>query len=414
MRKAIVYIFAVTLVLAGGLSFGQTKSNPRQPLQIDSNFFNTLVRAPRFMRQNRLSAATNSATRDMSGAQPPRVRSVQTFSSSFAFQGQTFPYTMVGRPPQAGNTTRIATSYIPMSLIFDEFVDANGNSIFLDANAITDEMLHSPNFERAQYTVGNTQFGDAVQRAEFFNVMRRSNSGDDDELDGGSWHTILQRPRILTPVVIEVPVGSSVVFQIPGGGFLALIDINFLASQLNTLLQTEGVRVDELPIFTTRNALYGDFFFGFPLSCCIAGFHTAIEVGQSGNTTFVQTFAFASSLDADIANGGFGDPTFFADVQALSHEISEWMNDPFTNNIVPDWQFPGLGAGSCSNLLETGDPVENLPSPGFPVILHGFTYHPQTEALLQWFSRENPSSAIGGAYSYPGNNLTSPSQACPK
>ena len=255
MRKLIAYFFAVTLALAGSLSFSQTKSNTRQPLQIDSNFFNTLVRAPQFMRQNRLSAATNSATRDMT-AQTPRIRSVPTFSSSFTFQGQTFPYTMVGRAPQAGNTTRIATSYIPMSLIFDEFVDADGNSIFMDANAITDQMLHSPNFERAQYTVGNTQFGDAVQRAEFFSVMKRPNGGDDDDFDGGSWHTILERPRILTPVVIEVPVGSSVVFQIPGGGFLALIDINFLASQLNTLLQTEGVKVDELPIFTTRNAVY--------------------------------------------------------------------------------------------------------------------------------------------------------------
>jgi hypothetical protein len=413
VRKLIAYFFAVTLALAGSLSFSQTKSNTRQPLQIDSNFFNTLVRAPQFMRQNRLSAATNSAIRDMT-AQTPRIRSVPTFSSSFTFQGQTFPYTMVGRAPQAGNTTRIATSYIPMSLIFDEFVDADGNSIFMDANAITDQMLHSPNFERAQYTVGNTQFGDAVQRAEFFSVMKRPNGGDDDDFDGGSWHTILERPRILTPVVIEVPVGSSLVFQIPGGGFLALIDINFLASQLNTLLQTEGVKVDELPIFTTRNAVYGDFFFGFPLSCCIAGFHTAIEVGQKGNTTSVQTLAFTSSLDVDVAVGAFGDPNFFTDVQALSHEIAEWMNDPFANNIVPAWQFPGLSGGSCSNLLETGDPVENLPNPGFPVVLHGFTYHPQTEALLQWFSRESPSSAIGGVYTYPGNNLTSPSLPCDK
>lgn len=412
MRKLIAYFFAVTLALAGSFSFGQNKSNTRQPLQIDSNFFNTLVRAPRFMRQNRLSAATNSATKNMSSAQAQHIRSVQSFSSSFAFQGQVFPYTMVGRPPQAGNTTRVATSYIPMSLEFDEFVDANGNSVFLDANAITDEMLHSPNFEKSQYTVGNTQFGDAVQRAEFFNVMKRSGGDDDDS--GGSWHTLLERPRILTPVVIEVPVGSSVVFQIPDGSFLALIDINFLASQLNTLLQTEGVKVDELPMFVTRNAVYGDFFLGFPLSCCIAGFHTAIEVGQSGNSTSVQTFVFASSLDVNVADGAFGDPTFFTDVQALSHEILEWMNDPFTNNIVPDWQFPRLDPGSCSNLLETGDPVENLPDPGFPVVLHGFTYHPQTEALLQWFSRESPSSAIGGVYTYPGNNLTSPSQPCGK
>jgi hypothetical protein len=35
------------------------------------------------------------------------------------------------------------------------------------------------------------------------------------------------------------------------------------------------------------------------------------------------------------------------------------------------------------------------------------TYHPQNEAMLQWFEFEAPSSAISGAYSYPNiNTLT--------
>jgi hypothetical protein len=33
--------------------------------------------------------------------------------------------------------------------------------------------------------------------------------------------------------------------------------------------------------------------------------------------------------------------------------------------------------------------------------MNGRTYHPQNEALLQWFEFESPSSAIHGAYSYP-------------
>jgi hypothetical protein len=48
-----------------------------------------------------------------------------------------------------------------------------------------------------------------------------------------------------------------------------------------------------------------------------------------------------------------------------------------------------------------------------PVTLSGFAYHPQTEALLQWFSREKPSSAIHGAYSYPDiSALRGPSKPC--
>jgi len=52
-------------------------------------------------------------------------------------------------------------------------------------------------------------------------------------------------------------------------------------------------------------------------------------------------------------------PPGMADVLPLSHEISEWINDPFINNFVPPWQFPGI-PGSCQGNLETGDPLEVL------------------------------------------------------
>jgi len=51
---------------------------------------------------------------------------------------------------------------------------------------------------------------------------------------------------------------------------------------------------------------------------------------------------------------------------SAEHEISEWMNDPFIHNFVPPWQFPGV-PGSCQGNLETGDPVEVLANPDFPV-----------------------------------------------
>ena len=38
----------------------------------------------------------------------------------------------------------------------------------------------------------------------------------------------------------------------------------------------------------------------------------------------------------------------------------------------------------------------------FPITMpNNFTYHPQNEALLQWFEFQSPSTAINGAYSYP-------------
>jgi hypothetical protein len=40
--------------------------------------------------------------------------------------------------------------------------------------------------------------------------------------------------------------------------------------------------------------------------------------------------------------------------------------------------------------------------------MNGRTYHPQNVALLEWFEFESPSTALGGAYSYPNQNtLTS-------
>ncbi|MGH9684319.1 MAG: hypothetical protein ACRD4S_12010 [Candidatus Acidiferrales bacterium] len=408
MRKLSVGLSLFALGLFSTSAFGQARksANTRAPISVDSSYFQALGVTPKVTGHNRMSAEGNAATKQ----QPDRIVSLPNFTSSFTFDGQVFPFTMLGRSPRSHQTVNIPTTYVPMSFFFDEFVDANGNNIVIDANAITSEIKDSPNFENAEYSSGFTQFGDAVQRAEFFNLINKDNDNDGDD----SYHVLLDRPRTLTPVTIEVPVGSSIVFQLPDGSLGTLIDINFLSSQLNTLLQTEGVTVDSLPIFITRNAVYGDFLAGVPQDCCIGGFHTAFETNQVKNKIFVQVFDFATSLDPDVADFVFGDPTIFSDVEALSHEISETMNDPFVNNVTPNYQIPGAPTGVCQAILETGDVIEDLQPAFFPVLLHGFTYHPQTEGLLQWFEGQKPSSAIDGAYSYPDpTKLTSPFTPCP-
>jgi len=56
--------------------------------------------------------------------------------------------------------------------------------------------------------------------------------------------------------------------------------------------------------------------------------------------------------------------------------------------------------------LETGDVIEGLANSTFPMTMpNGFTYHPQNEALLQWFAGVTSSSALGGAFSYPNTSL---------
>jgi hypothetical protein len=94
----------------------------------------------------------------------------------------------------------------------------------------------------------------------------------------------------------------------------------------------------------------------------------------------------------------------FEDVTALSHELAETFNDPFVNNYTPWWLAPN---GLCQNNLETGDVIEGLPGATKTIYLGGTAYHVQNEALLQWFAGVAPSTAIGGAYSYPDPVLTS-------
>ena len=385
MTKSTALLLFAAAPLSCGFAWAQ-KTPLKTPQVVGPGFLESQKATARFARTNKMTDDGKAAIKQQ------RLRSVPNWSGSFTFQGTQFPYTMVGGDPRKGDTTDVDTALISISFFFDEFADLNGNNLVIDAAPVIPLVLDSPNYENAGYGTGFTQFGDAVQRAEFFNVMQ-------DE-----WHTLINRPRMLTPVQIEVPPGVSRVFR-SGTTFFAAIDFGFFISQLNTIVQLEPMNVNELTIALTRNAV---FFQNPDLStCCIIGFHTAFETAVQGNTHFVQTFATASWLDP-----GFFSNTDIVDVLPLSHEIAEWLNDPFVNNLTPPWQFPD-GSGVCQNNLETGDPVEVLAHPAFPITVDGFHYHPQTEALLQWFTRQSPSSAFQQAYSYPDTHaLPKPSKAC--
>jgi len=394
MNRVLLFV-SLSLVLSlplihSGVTHAQIGRQPRAPQVVSPGYLEGQGAKVGYAAMNKMTSSGKAAM------QQQRIVSVRNFTSAFTYQDAVFPYTMVGNNPAQGGVTLFNTQLIPISFFFDEFVDQNGNNIVINVDPITPTFLNSPNFEPAPYTTGFTQLGDAIQKAEFFHVARPG------------WASILLRPQMLTPVQVEVPFGSSIVLQSSAtGAIFALIDFNFMLSQLNTIIQLEPLNVNALAIALTHNALFYD---GTPNNCCTLGFHTAFETGSGqGNFVPVQTFAFATWADEGIFVNNQ-----IADVISISHEIAEWMNDPFINNIVPEWADPS-GSGECSNLLEVGDPVENLPNPAFPVTIDGFTYHPQTVALLPWFSRPATNTmSIGGAFSYPNTTtLTSASQPCP-
>lgn len=356
------------------------------PIDAAGGFLQNQGAQPKFEAASKLSSDVRSAIRE------GRVSSVPFFSGSFSAQGQTFPYTIVGGKPQAGGTTQVPVQIVPISMFFEEFVDASGAPIVLDPAPVMNRVESSPNFHTATYATGSTQFADAVQRAQFHNAA------------AADWHTMLGDPQALKPLRITVPRGLAKVYRNPGTGVTyAIVDTDFFLSQLNTIIQLEELEPGALAIALTSNVFLA------PQSdikkCCVLGFHTSFDMGQLAQLKYVQTFIWATWVDQGI----FGQN--LADVTPMSHEISEWANNPFGSNLVPSWQVPN--SNICQSNLETGDPLATMPNAGYPVEIEGFTYHPQSEVMMQWFQRNSTSDAFEGAFSFPDQTLvTSPSQAC--
>jgi hypothetical protein len=358
----------------------------------------------------------------------PSLTPIATFDGSFVAQGGPdagglFPFTMIGGSPEAGGTTTIPA---PISEVSLTLLNADGSVLatvpFDPFDSLT---LTSPNFATANYRSGHgIQFADAVQRAEFFNTM------------GSDWHTVLQptvvnRVNITIPRFIQVQVSPGHIITArsyfvgtaaDGKTFVLLLNLVFdffFGNEVNNEINLGNFNTSALNMTVFPNT----FLFSLnankpdtPGSCCVLGFHTFFfDPSSSPITRWVTQYA------SWISPGIFVNPGTL-DVTALSHETSEAFNDPFVDNATPSWQFPGVTAPTnskasrvCQNNLETGDPVEVLANATVPIKLHSFTYHPQTEALLQWFEMGDGSNAIDGAFSFPDETaLTSSAVPCPK
>jgi len=360
-----------------------------------------------------LNVETSAALKSVRPAGTPftlaNVISVPNFQGSFGSRGKTWHFTMIGTPPSGGATTTLATKVVSVSLKLQ-----NANLVTFttvsDAGFET-PTLNSPNFKNANYTSGTgIEFADAVQRAEFFHTMK------------STWHTRLSPATIVQRVTITVPrfvtitlngkktqVRTYFTQKAPDGHTVVFLLDQFFNQQIFNLVVNQ-INAGRFKTNTINVAIFPNTFLysvnntGGIGACCVLGFHTFFtDNGTPKESRWI--FAFASWTSPGVFGGGF------ADITALSHEISEALNDPFVNNLVPAWQFPNQ-PGSCQDNLETGDPVEVLSNIVFPVKIGTTTFHPQTEALLQWFEQKTTSSAINGAFSYP-NTKALPKAATP-
>ncbi len=337
--------------------------------------------------------------------------SIDFFQSSDGYT-TTSPYIMIGNNPLLGGTTVIPAKITTVSV---QLLNQDGNVLATVPFAPFEDLTEdSPNFRDSSYSVGHTQFGDAVQRAEFYNMM------------DPSWHTrlnamIVNRATIQVPATVQVQFNDGTILTVPGYQTITapdgstvvimldllfnLLDFNQAVNDINGgYFTTDAINYHAYP----NTYLYSVIDEQGDTNCCVLGFHEYI-FDPTTNPEARWIYAYASWISPGIFRGGL------QDVTGLSHETSEALNDPFGYNIVPTWQFPGQ-PGQCQANLETGDPVEVLSTTTVPVVTRErnevYTYHPQTEALLQWFEIGNPSNAIGGAFSYP-NTAALPQAATP-
>jgi hypothetical protein len=302
-----------------------------------------------------------------------------------SLRGKQLTFNIVGTDPSLGaNATTVPAVIVPLKFVFP-----NAGNPALDGTDVVAATENSPIFLTADYTtgatdVGVTQYGDAIQRAEFWNLPGFSQN----------YHVLLGTPTVAPTVTINVPAGKGNAFRLTGGGLLGVVDDNYFNSILAALLPAYSA--SQLPIFTTDNVFLGAN--GLIGNCCVLGFHDS----QGPPAATAQTWIFAAYTEPGTFRGNV-----ILDVQPLSHETAEWLNDPFVGiltfngsgiNLVPPAVLPGQG-GACIINFETGDPLE-APPVVFTKITNSTTYHLQDEVFLPWYLHSVPSFSVNGWYTF--------------
>ncbi len=262
-------------------------------------------------------------------------------------------------------------------------------------------------FSMGGINVGTTQYLDAFQRGNFWNVLGAKRN---------QYHILLNPVRALEPIVIDVPSNEGYALMDPlffGPPPICtptiFIDINWFDSYIVGTVLPEvdklGVDAGSLPIFLTYNAawLYEPITnLSIPGA---GGWH-----GNAGTPMGAQTYIVAEFDTSNAFVGPFPDNT-----ETLTHELGEWLNDPYSlggivlGNGTPPWGPSGQVAG-CQANMEIADPLTNTLLP--PLVMpNGYGYLLQEMAFFSWFYGGTP-TGVNGWYSNNGSFLTDAGPVC--
>jgi hypothetical protein len=335
--------------------------------------------------------------------------------------GITYGYNMIGADPNncsgSGCDVTVSVDIIPLNLVV-------GGESFNGSDAVN-AVLASPVFALNDY--GSTPFATAA--GNFPNppafirgpggVLSQNDAGNQLQLldatmraqfnkTGSSSYHLRLNPVVHDAISIVVPNGLGRVLQTSRGVHFGDVNLQWWAAQIQQFDVRLGyIDPTHLALYLTKDVLL--YCPQDPSSICSAGFHAANEAPAAGRQHNghgnhpVQTFAWASYLSPGLFAQPNGDSGWaLQDIYVISHEISEWADDPFINNTVEPWLFPKFReAQLCTDLLETADPVVNIgfamgtntyfqgPNPDGTQSADGY-YHPTDVVFLPWFVRLAP------------------------
>jgi hypothetical protein len=129
-------------------------------------------------------------------------------------------------------------------------------------------------------------------------------------------------------------------------------------------------------------------------SLFLAGSPNCEAWGNHEDTLFNTPPQIVYSLYADY-NDIIQTPAYpFTDVAVLSHEVAEWVDDPFHSNST-----------YCGGPLEVGDPLAWYPSSYYSYVSNGTTYHLQDLVFLRYFGA-NIDTSINDQWSFQNESLS--------
>lgn len=322
----------------------------------------------------------------------PDVNTIPHWSDSFTYNGLVYNYTMVGTDPKRGSaTTVVPTVLIPLRFIFADGNVFDATTDIVEGQTPVQGIINSPifqnyDFNRTGVNVGNTQWGDAFQRANFWNsVSTRS----------PNYHVLLEQPTVLPVQTVNVPYGSFDYYYDPVLGPEPLVDTQLLLDLTNPLLIAAHVSPDTLPIIVwgqVRGTTEPDS----------QGFHGITSLtGNDIQTVIAITYYPGFFVQFPNVSG-----VFSQDIYILSHEIIEWMDNPFGSSLTPGWDIPFLSPADArcdstplaSDRMEVADPVNLFFESDIPLPGGTFTYHVTDAVFIDWFTRSPRSRSYNGQY----------------